>query len=281
VTLDVAVHCLEIRCAPELRPRAADLLTELGCLAFDERPEGPIVAYAETDAALSSFATAIERHFDGAVAARLVPLASDWKLAFARSLEPLELTRTLWVEPRGSVGAPSNARKLVLEPAFAFGFGEHTTTRLLARWLERALVARPSAGVLDFGCGTGILSLSAVAFGASHVVGLDIDPEAIRAARSNATLNDAVAQCEFSCDDVVARDRDFELVVANVDVQTLVAHAPDLVTRMSRKALIAFTGFLAETAGEVVETLDRHGVVSEVVETDDGWALVSNWLRPQ
>jgi len=270
-------HRLEIRCSRDLTSGVSDLLTGLGCIALEECSDGSVFAYADTNAELSNFAVALQTEFESQVSCQLVAIESDWQLAFTQNLQAIELTPTLWVEPKGLARAPSGIRRIVLEPAFAFGYGEHPTTRLVVRWLERALQTTGQATVLDFGTGTGILALAAVAFGASRVLGLDIDPEAVRAAKANAALNDASAHCEFSCERLDALKRDFDVIVANVDSTTLVSQAHVLATRMSAQSVIALTGFLEESASEVVSAMTRGGLQTRVVEQEDGWVLVSNW----
>ena len=79
------------------------------------------------------------------------------------------------------------AVNLILDPGMAFGTGSHPTTRLCLEWLERNVSDRCT--VLDYGCGSGILAIAAARLGAGSVAGVDIDPLAVEAARSNAERN--------------------------------------------------------------------------------------------
>lgn len=272
-----ASRYLEVRSSPLEQRRVSQRLLELGCIAIDERADGWVLAYAETDSALTELARVLRQEFDAERVAER-PLDDDWELAFIRSLEPVALTPELWVAPRNNTqGVPAAVRCLLLEPAFAFGFGEHPTTRLIARWLRDAVTRRTNPSVLDFGCGTGILALVALAFGAKEAVGLDIDPRAVDAARHNAELNSFSSQCGFSCDPLVAERRTFDLVVANVDSGTLVDQAAALTTRMSVGGALALTGFLREDVPRVSLALARQGLQVREIASDEDWSLVANW----
>lgn len=85
-------------------------------------------------------------------------------------------------------------KDLVLEGGAAFGTGDHPTTRLCCRWLEKILSTDTSSAngltVLDYGCGSAILGLAALRYGAASAAGVDIDVDALLSARNNCRMND-------------------------------------------------------------------------------------------
>ena len=85
-----------------------------------------------------------------------------------------------------------NAINLVLDPGLAFGTGSHPTTYLCLQWLDAKL--RPGQTVIDYGCGSGILAIAASKLGASRVLGVDIDSQALEASRNNAKINEVDLQ---------------------------------------------------------------------------------------
>ncbi len=85
--------------------------------------------------------------------------------------------------------------KVVLRPGPGFGDFSHSTTRMMIEMLKRHARDR---FVIDIGCGSGILSLAAIALGATHCVGIDIDPEAVLHAQQNSMLNDFQEHIEFA-----------------------------------------------------------------------------------
>ncbi|MEP7356594.1 MAG: 50S ribosomal protein L11 methyltransferase, partial [Anaerolineales bacterium] len=147
-----------------------------------------------------------------------------WRLIYkpARIGERFVVVPT-WLAPTyaGDPGAPQAEFVLVMDPGKAFGTGSHPTTQMCVALIEQTI--RPGDRVLDLGCGSGILSIAAARLGAGHVLGLDIDPEAVRVTAANAASNEA-AQVEArlgSLDAIMPRGGgdsppQFELVVANI-----------------------------------------------------------------
>jgi ribosomal protein L11 methyltransferase len=199
-------------------------------------------------------------------------LTDDWRLSWVSHLEEIQLTPRLRLVPLPDVGvvrAPS-PDVLYLEAGLVFGFGEHPTTRMAARWVE---AHASQATLLDVGTGTGILALVAARAGASAVLGLDIDPASVASAQANAARN-AVAGCEFSCLPVQHLERDFAVVVANVDAATLSHLSASLVRCVRTGGVLALTGVLLEQAEQVVRSYAAHSFVLEVVEQEADWVLL-------
>ena len=183
--------------------------------------------------------------------------ARDWAEAWRAGFERIVISEQLAVSP------PWSARDgdLVIEPGMAFGTGEHPTTLACLGGIDRN--ARTGGTLLDVGCGTGVLALAA-ARRAMTVLGVDIDPEAIRAADENAARNDLRAT--FSTHPLRAVDGPFDLVVANIFAEVLVTMATDL-HRLCRERLM-LAGILADRAHLVRTALVGFTVVREDREGD-------------
>lgn len=271
---------LRVKASPEQLQKVNDLLCAWGCLALDTRPGGEVCAYSDTEAELELWATQLDEQFGSGLEVAKRPLGEEWKVAWARALGPIAVTPSLRIEPwdstcdMGTGTSDAGPMRLYLEPAFAFGFGEHPTTRMLIAWLEGVLRDKPHATVLDFGCGTGVLALAALCFGATRVEGIDVSEEAVVAARRNAELNGLSARCRFSCEPLAAIAGCFDVIVANVDAETLSQHAEGLATRMSVSGRLALSGLLDEQAELVRTALSRHGVATEPLLETDGWIVL-------
>jgi len=151
---------------------------------------------------------------------------------------------------------PDGHEVLWLDPGLAFGTGNHETTRLC---VER-VVAFSEAGadltatrVIDAGCGSGILALSAAKLGFGSVVGFDNDPEAVRVSEENAALNGLAGTVEFYEGDLVSGlvGRQAELVLANILAPVLIEFAQNLVTSVAPGGTLVLSGILA-SEGEAV-----------------------------
>jgi len=262
----------------------AQRLAELGRSSFEERAAAGgarVLVYDVGAEALGDLQRALEAPESGALRGALrfeiAEVAPDWAIAWTAHLEPVALTPSITLYPRPPEGAPDPAA-LYLEPAFAFGFGEHESTRLLARWLEASCTASPGVSVLDVGCGTGVLALVARRAGAGQVVGVDLSEPAIAAARSNAALNQ-LGSVSFVRGSIGEVDGQFERVVANIEANVLVELAPHIADKLSSTGEVALAGLIREQCDGVIERYAPLGVSLSVHEEVDGWcALVGRRL---
>jgi len=141
----------------------------------------------------------------------------DWIEAYRMHARPFPVGGRWWVDPgEGDESPPPEGRThLVIEMTNAFGSGTHESTQLVLTALEELPVR--NATVLDLGTGTGILALAADALGAVSVVGLDIDPEAIWAARRTLRLQRWAANPVYVIGTISAiANASFSLVLCNM-----------------------------------------------------------------
>jgi ribosomal protein L11 methyltransferase len=137
------------------------------------------------------------------------------------------------------------------------------------RWLERQIAGGET--VLDYGCGSGILAIAALKLGAGHAVGVDIDPNAIAIAESNARRNGVAA-------DFLQGGTPFaltaDLVVANILANPLKVLAPLLAQRCRPGGRIALAGILREQAEDVAKCYAQWIAFARELE-DEGWVCLS------
>jgi len=151
---------------------------------------------------------------------------------------------------------PDGHEVLWLDPGLAFGTGNHETTRLC---VERVVTLAEGGAdlaatrVIDAGCGSGILALSAAKLGFASVVGFDNDPDAVRVSEENAALNELAGRVEFYEGDLVSglAGRQAELVLANILAPVLIEFAPNLVAAVAPGGTLVLSGILA-SEGEAV-----------------------------
>jgi ribosomal protein L11 methyltransferase len=171
-------------------------------------------------------------------------------------------------ETGGGVGAGVVVR---LDPGRAFGHGAHPTTRAV---LDQVVArVRPGMGVLDVGCGSGVLAVAAAALGAGRVVALDIEEEAVRVTRRNAEANGVADRVMVSTAPVTEVDGDFDLVLANIGAATLIDLAGSLIDRVAPAGTLTLSGLLADRRDDVLAAYPDLVVAAEVV--DDGWCTLT------
>jgi len=193
----------------------------------------------------------------------------DWVRNTQRQFGPIEIAPHFFIVPSWSEPPDPTALNLRLDPGLAFGTGSHATTRLCLRWLRDAIGGGES--VLDYGCGSGILAIAAARLGARRVVGVDIDPQALRASEANAASNDVTA--EFVDAGALAAGR-FDVVVANILANPIIVLAPALATRVAARGRIALSGILEAQADTVVAAYAPWFTLA-AERADEGWVLLT------
>lgn len=201
----------------------------------------------------------------------------DWVRLTQAQFEPIHIGKNIWVVPSWHEAPDPDGLILELDPGLAFGTGSHPTTRLCMEWLE----ANPAIGagvlgtVLDYGCGSGILAMVAQKTGAAEVIGVDIDPQAIVAAKDNAERNHC--QIAFYVPDEfasVAQGRQFGTVVANILSNPLKVMAPLLAGRVAAGGRLILSGVLARQAEEVIAAYAPFLPMAVWAELD-GWVALA------
>ena len=197
----------------------------------------------------------------------------DWVRLTQSQFDPIQISERLWITPSWHKAPAGNAVNLQLDPGLAFGTGSHPTTRLCLKWLDTQLKGGES--VLDYGCGSGILTIAALKLGAGSAVGVDIDEQAIRASNDNAAQNDV--QAHFYLPDCLPQGQ-FDVVVANILANPLRMLGEILAARTKQGGRIVLSGLLAEQSEELGEIYSQWFDI-EPAETEEGWARLSGVKR--
>jgi ribosomal protein L11 methyltransferase len=176
---------------------------------------------------------------------------ADWRESYKLHFKPWRIGRLHWVPvwERDTYALPAGDQVVWLDPGMAFGTGNHETTRLcVERMVELARAGVVPAGVVDAGCGSGILAISAVKLGFGAVAGFDNDPEAVRVAVENAELNAVADRVDFRIGDLDTgfAGRRWALVLANIQADVLVRCAARLLAAVEPGGVLVLSGILAQ-----------------------------------
>jgi len=205
----------------------------------------------------------------------------DWANAWKRHYRPTRVGQRLLIVPSwqadelGELAVDEAGRPLlpvILDPGMAFGTGLHPSTRLCMRALEQHL--RPGEEVLDVGCGSGVLSITAVRLGAGAILATDIDPIAVAATEENCQRNGVAAQVTAragSLPERAERPAGWPVIVANILADVIVQLLVDGMARLlADDGRLIVSGIIEPRAGDVEIALDQAGlrVLDRMVEGD-------------
>ncbi len=233
---------------------ALPLLFELGAQGLEEKP-GEVWAY---------FPERVQ-----------LPLAGDWRElpeenwleSWKRGLKPVAAGPFVVLAPWHDWSGTE--RRIILEPGMAFGTGHHETTKMA---LE-ALASEDLSGkrLLDLGSGSGILAIAAAKLGAI-ALGVDIDPNAVSAARDNARHNRV--NLEFRQGSLEAADPPYDLLVANLYAELHAQLAPDYARSLAPGGRALITGILAEREETAAQAMQRAGFRQVGRRQQGEWVLL-------
>ncbi len=198
-----------------------------------------------------------------------------WERAWMDHYMPIQCGHRLWIVPEWLAPPDPHAINLKLDPGLAFGTGDHPTTYMCLQWLD----SQPLAGktVIDYGCGSGILGIAALLLGATQVWAVDIDPQAISAARQNA-INNQVADTmwtglpeEFSALGVKSAD----VVVANILAGPLAELSSTLAALCAPGGSIALAGLIESQRDELLQIYGKWFNINLVNRLQEDWCLLA------
>ncbi len=183
----------------------------------------------------------------------------DWRDSYKAHFKAWHCGRLHWVPvwERATHALGEGETAIWLDPGLAFGTGNHETTRLCVERLVARAESHGTAGrVIDAGCGSGILALSAVRLGWTDVAGFDNDAEAVRVSEENAALNNLAGAVRFATADLVTglpEGTQAEVVLANIQANVLMRFVPELVGAVAPGGLLVLSGILAHENERVRE----------------------------
>lgn len=163
----------------------------------------------------------------------------DWEREWMDNFHPIQFGERLWICPSWHTPPNPDAINIMLDPGLAFGTGTHPTTALCLNWLDQADVK--DKVIIDYGCGSGILAIAAALLGAKKVIGVDTDPQALKATQENAVRNGVSIDTYLpkDCPDLPA-----EVLLANILAGPLTELAPTLAALTLPNADIVLSGIL-------------------------------------
>ena len=208
---------------------------------------------------------------------------SDWAWSWQKYYKPLAVGERLYIVPDWlrAEAVPEGRVPVYLDPGLTFGTGGHASTQLCLAGLEKYTV--PGAPVLDLGCGSGILSIAALALGASEALAVDIDPKAVDVAYENAALNgigrdrytvragDVISDSALAAE--LSRER-YQLVLANIVADVIIPLSARVPQLLAEDGVFLCSGIIDTRAHEVEGALARSGLTVTRKRERNGWVAL-------
>lgn len=193
----------------------------------------------------------------------------DWVRAWMDNFKPIKCGKNLWITP--SWCETQDGINVILDPGLAFGTGTHPTTFLCLGFLD-SLENLSEKEVLDYGCGSGILVISALKLGAKKAYGVDIDPQALIASKDNAQRNQVEDKLELF-DGASKQIPQCSIVVANILAGPLAQLEPNIAALCQSQGKLALSGILESQAQEVIDAYSKDFDI-EYTKVKEGWVLI-------
>ena len=204
---------------------------------------------------------------------------NNWKQYFKQFYVDDLLIIPSWEEVK-----PEDEGRMIIhiDPGTAFGTGMHETTQLCIRQLKKYV--KPGAQMLDVGCGSGILSIAGIKFGADHAVMTDLDPCAISATKEN-TEGNGITPDQYEVmigniiDDRAVQDQvgyeKYDIVAANILADVLVPLTPVIIHQLKKGGIYITSGIIDEKEPVVVDAVKQAGLTVLEVTRQGEWVSVT------
>lgn len=205
----------------------------------------------------------------------------DWATSWKQYYHSMRIGRHLVVCPVWedcTLDDPKDI-KLLLNPGMAFGTGTHETTRLCLTELERKVTS--DTELLDIGCGSGILSIASKLLGAKSIVGVDIDPLAVKIARENAALNQlSNRHIQFLCGSFIDEvSGQYDIICANIVADAILYLSNVVRSFLKPGGCFLCSGIIRPRAEEVFAALEANGFYIRQSFEEHDWIAITAMVR--
>jgi len=197
----------------------------------------------------------------------------DWENNWKKYYKPTKIGDRVVVKPIWENYEVKNEEIIVeLDPGMAFGTGTHETTRMCIKALEKYV--KPESKVFDIGTGSGILAITAAKLKAKEVIGVDLDPVAVKSASENVKYNniDNIKILEGNLMEVVEGKAD--IVVANIIADIIIFLVDGVKDFIAEGGRFISSGIILDRKEDVVKKLEESGFVVEEVNVEGEWVCI-------
>ena len=184
----------------------------------------------------------------------------DWKHKWKKYFKPTHITESIVVKPSWDTYEQKGSEIVIeIDPEMAFGTGTHPTTSLCIKLLEEYIDSEETK-VLDIGCGSGILSIAAALLGAGEVLGIEIDPVAVKVAEKNVKSNRVDEKVRILQGDLTfGIEYEANVIVANLMAELIIELSKHISKHLKHGGVFIASGILTEKKEGLISAMERLG----------------------
>jgi len=201
----------------------------------------------------------------------------NWNELWEKSREVIRVSDRIVIKPTfKEYSAKQNEIVLTIDPKMSFGTGEHQTTKLILKLLEKYVTQGNK--VLDVGSGTGILAIASVKLGASRAIAVDFDEICLDNCKENCIFNSVEDSVEILTGEIAdVNETGFDLILANIQKNVILETAEKIKTKLKPKGVVILSGLLESDKSAIEKKYHSLGYKTEQIEQMDEWiAIVFN-----
>jgi ribosomal protein L11 methyltransferase len=251
------------------------MLTEEGYEGFEEG-EGWLKAYVPdrefNEESLSAVATTLNVAYTQSLVHE-----TNWNEVWESNFQPVVVThadtQVPWVGIRAHFHPPFSGvmHEIIITPKMSFGTGHHATTYMMVE--QMAQIDFTGKRVFDFGTGTGVLSILAEKLGAADILAVDNDDWSIANTEEN-LLHNGCTRVQALLADRVPEVEPFDIILANINKNVILAHMPDLVLRLKKGGQILFSGLLATDEEDIRGAAGENSLHFQHTTVRNNWICI-------
>jgi len=198
----------------------------------------------------------------------------NWNELWEKSREVIRISERIVIKPTfKQYESKEDEIVITLDPKMSFGTGEHESTKLALRLIEKYV--KGNEKVLDVGSGTGILSIAAIKMGAAHAVAVDNDSWCYQNCTENCALNDVVGKIKVVEGEIgIIPEEDFDLVFANIQKNILLSISEMIKVKLKKNGIVILSGLLLKDETEIISHYQSIGFKFKKKKVMGEWVAI-------
>lgn len=200
---------------------------------------------------------------------------ADWENEWKNYYHPFQASDKFFIVPSWEEIAQDDGFLYIeLDPGMAFGTGDHPTTSMCLRAIERTV--KPEHAVIDVGTGSGILSIASHLMGAKSVKAIDLDEMAVKVAKDNFEKNNCDQAIETATGNLLTNETaQYDVVIANILPHIIELMIEDSYNRLNPSGYFITSGIIEEKSASIQSQMKAVGYEIINVQHVDGWVCIT------